>query len=442
MKIRYLLLFIILPFSNMLPAQIDTFDIGQFILPEVSRKSLDFLGNAGGIVSNGSSLINTGNAVRQNLQASLVYNNFESDPQHQRVTFGNLSLSGIYQNATVDFTGQAVQNQVANNTAVFLNRTNRNYFEKNRFYGTEADFNLNNSFESAEYNGNIRYYENRLSTQVSLPFTFGFGRIEPVTDAWHAVRLLEDFDRLGLLSHGPEFEEIYALAETLSDLRYERIFESRLGRIQRISDLDKHIRQAGIIKEHDIAYFTSLYDIYEFGLQTFRNSGERLTLGIGPEILLNHFIDADDNSFDANYGILVFADYDFNYPISQEWQLDIGASVEGRYLWDNDQNQDKELSARPEVIVKTGFYPNTRTFFIVTLSAGGVYSNNSILNDRFAFYSSLRGDVFYFFSPRTALNFNLQYDYSQSEITSALFPGIGFEGFRFTYNIQLNHALY
>jgi hypothetical protein len=93
-------------------------------------------------------------------------------------------------------------------------------------------------------------------------------------------------------------------------------------------------------------------------------------------------------------------------------------------------------------MVKTGFYPNTRTFFIVSLSAGGVYSNNSIINDKFAFYSSLRGDIYYFFSPRTGLNLNLQYDYSQSVITSTLFPGIGFEGFRFIYNIQLNHALY
>jgi hypothetical protein len=442
MKKRHLLLFILIPLTTIVSAQIDTFDIGQFILPEVSRKSLDFRGNAGGTVSNFSSALNTGNNVGQNLFASLLYNNFESDQNHQRVTFGNYSISGQYQNAAFDLTGQAVQNQVANNLSVFLNRTNRNYYQKTRFYGTQANLSLNNSFESAEYNGNIRYYENRLSTVVSFPFTYGFGRIEPVTDAWHAVRILNDFDRLGLLSQAPEYNKIYELAETLSDLRYERIFENRLGRIQRISDLDKHIEGAGIVNERDVAYFTSLYDIYEFGLQTIRSSGERLTLGIGPEISLTHFIDSDNNSANLDYGMLVFADYVFNYPISQEWQLDIEASVQGKYLMDSDQNLSETFSARPELMIRTGYYPNTRTFFTADVSAGGVYSSNSILNDKFAFYSSLRGNIFYFFSQRTALSLNLQYDFSQSVVTSTLFPGIGFEGFRFSYSIQLNHALY
>lgn len=442
MKNRNLFLLAGLLCFQSLAAQIDTFDIGQFILPEVSRKSLVFLGNAGGSVNNQSSTINTGSRVRQNLLATISFNNFDFDRERQLQTFGNVSLSGLFNNAGFDNTGQAVQNQVHNNASALVNRTSRNYYAFNRFYGSQVNISLFNNFTSAEYNGNLRYYENRLQTSISIPLTFGFGRIEPVTDAWHATRILQDFERLGILDHNPTYQEIYNLAETLSDLRYERIFDNRFGRIRRINALDEHLRETALVNDWGSAYFTSLYDIYEFGLQTVRSSGERLTLGLGPEVSLYHFIDGDSNTLNMDYGFLLFGAYTFNYPISQELQLDIEASVAGRYLWGENPFLNSGFSTNPELTISGGFYPNTRTFFTAAISTGGVYGRNLVLNDKFAFYASMQGSIYYFFSRRTALNFNIGFNYAQSAISSAIFPGFGFEGYNFIYNIQLNHALY
>ncbi len=441
-KTYYILLFFIACF-NQVSGQMDTFDIGQFILPKVSLKSLNFSGTFSGDVRNQSTLINTGDNVRQNINVNLTYNNFESDYHHQRVTFANLFLSGAYQNAANDFfTGQAVQDRIANNISFFYDRINRNYYEPGRFYGLEASAFLNNSFESFEANGNIRYYENRLQTNVGIPFIYGFGRIEPVTDAWHAVRILEDFERFGLLDRIPDSEEILDLAQKLSDLRYERIFESRFGRIRRIKDLDNYIQKAGLVNDLNSTYFTSLYDIYEFGLQTTRSSGERLTLGIGPQFSIQQFANDSTSTFDVDYGGFLFGNYVFNYPINQEWQLDIETAVTATYMLDSDQILSNSFSALPEVSIKTGFYPNTRTFFTSAISTGLLYASNLELSNKFAFYFSWAGNVYYFFSPRRALSINIGFNYSQSAFSSTLTPFLLSEGYRFNYAIQLNHALY
>ncbi|KAA3622117.1 MAG: hypothetical protein DWQ02_26610 [Bacteroidetes bacterium] len=441
-KYFYVLLFFIACF-NRVNAQIDTFDIGQFILPEVSLKSLNFSGTFSGDVRNQSTLINTGDNIRQNINVILAYNNFESDYHHQKVTFGNLFLSGAYQNAATDFfTGQAVQDQISNVISLFYDRINRNYYEPERFYGLEASVFLNNNFESYEANGNIRYYENRLQTNVGIPFIYGFGRIEPVTDAWHAVRILEDFERFGLLDQTPDSEAIFDLAQKLSDLRYERIFESRFGRIRRIKSLDDYIQKAGLVNDHGSSYFTSLYDIYEFGLQTTRSSGERLTFGIGPQFSIQQFANDSTSTFNIDYGGFVFGNYVFNYPINQEWQLDIEAAVSATYLLDSDQILSNNFSALPELTIKTGFYPNTRTFFTSAVSTGILYASNLELSNKFAFYFSLAGNAYYFFSPRTALSINVGFNYSQSAFVSSLTPFLQSEGYRFNYAVQLNHALY
>lgn len=442
MKKHFYGLLFLLVCINQVYAQIDTFDIGQFILPEVSLKSLNFSGTFSGDVRNQSTLISSGDNVRQNINVNLTYNNFESDFQHQRVTFGSLFLSGAYQNAAFDFSGQAVQDQIANTINFFFDRTNRNYYQPERFYGVEANLFVNNYFSSYEANGNIRYYQNRLSTQLGIPFIYGFGRIEPVTDAWHAVRILEDFERFGLLDHNPESDEIYELAEKLSDLRYERIFDSRLGRIRRIKSLDDYIQKAGLVNDHNSTYFTSLYDIYEFGLQTTRSSGERLTLGIGPQFSIQQFANDTTSTFNIDYGGFVFGNYVFNYPINQQWQLDIEAMITATYLLDSDQILSNNFSALPEVSIKTGFYPNTRTFFTSAISTGILYASNLELSNKFAFYFSLSGNAYYFFSPRTALSVNVGFNYSQSAFSSSLTPFLQSEGYRFNYAVQLNHALY
>ncbi|MCB0653297.1 MAG: hypothetical protein KDC85_18630 [Saprospiraceae bacterium] len=424
-----------------LKAQIDTFDISQFILPEISRKSLNFSGTLNGETRNNSSVINTGNYTSQNLQASFFYSNFESDPGHQKITSGNFGVSLNYQNAAQDLNGQAVMDLLHNNVSIYYDQTNRNYYTSKRFYGVSANLSLINNFNSGVNNGNIRYYDNTLQSSLNIPLTFGFGRIEPVTDAWHAVRILADFETLGLLDHDPTHSDIYEMAEVLSQLRYERIFDSRLGRIRRIGTLDKYIEKTGLVKEHNSTYFTSLYDMYEYGIQAFRSSGERLTFGLAPEVSIYMF-NEQIKTTSTGYGFFALVDYTFNYPIDQLWQLDINANFKGGYTWDTNIFRDIGLYLKPIVSVALGYYPNSRTYFNSTLTAGGVYGTAFNSDGQFTVYSSIAGNMYYYFSPRTALQLNLGYFYSQSGVSTVFSPISALDGFKFTYGINLTHAFY
>lgn len=446
MRIYCVIHFLIFSIIPSLVAQIDTFDISQFILPEISRKSLNFSGTFYGETNNNSSLFNTANYTSQNFQTSFFYNNFESDPRHQKVTSGNFEASLNYKNAAQDLFGQAILELVQNNLSIYYNQTNRNYFTPNRFYGVKAYLSLINNFNSGVNNGNLRYFDNTLLSSLGIPLTFGFGRIEPVTDAWHAVRILGDFETLELLDHDPTYSDIYEMAELLSQLRNERIFDNRLGRINRIGKLDKYIEKTGLVKEHNSKYFTSLYDMYEYGIQTFRNSGERLTFGLGPEAtiyLINEQTTTNNHTF-VGYGFSAQVDYTFNYPIDQLWQLDINAKIKGTYIWSNDAYMDVGLYLMPLVTVALGYYPNSRTYFNSTLTAMGIYGSVYNSDSQFPVYMSITGNMYYYFSPRTALQLNFGFIYSQIEARSITeFPTYGvLDGSIFTYGINLTHAFY
>jgi hypothetical protein len=439
MKTCYALIFILAFSISNVSAQLDEFDLGEFVLPEVSLKKLNFSGYLGGQSQNQSSALNTGVNSNSSFNVNFAYSNYESAADLQKNVSGNLTSSFRYVNSTFDTNGFPVQNAVQNSSLLSVNNERRNYFTKNKFYGVNYNVWLRNTFNSGENNGNIRFFENSIQTTVGVPFTFGFGRIEPVSDAWSAIRILEDLERLNVLSHSPSYDEIYDLAETLSRIRNDRIFDNRLGRIKRIQKLDDHFLQSGLIKDHNSAYFTSLYDMYQNGIQTTRFSGERITFALAPEISLQSYKDETTSTF-YQYSLFGIVEYDFNYPISQLLQLDINARVKGGLT--RSDSGTNNWNANPNVKIKAGLYPNSRTFFSSELNLGGVYGLVSDVSNKFSFYANLKGNIYYFISPRTAISLNLVYLYSQAGSNNILTPYIGLDGFRFNYNISLTHSFY
>lgn len=439
MKLRYTLIFSFFSIG-ILNAQLDTFDIGNFILPEVSLKRLNFSGELNGSNQSYSTLVNTGINSSVYLNINFNYSNFESDRNQQRMGSGYLSNALNYRNNAFDNNGNAISNALFNRTNLTATRVIRNYIDYDHwFYGINWELDIRNTLNSGENNGNIRFFENTNISSLRVPLTFGFGRIEPVTDAWHAVRILTELDKLRCLIQPPTSEQIYDLAEKLSDLNYHRIFDSRLGRIRRMTALDKHLYDNKLVDERSSAYFTALYDMYEFGIQTDRYSGERISYGIMPEISITR--KNDDNFINTtNYSFLGFVDYTFNYPVNQFIQLDINANLEGGYTISEPSQQFWQVI--PYLEIELGYYPTTRTFFSAKASTSGLYRIQQLLANSFSFYTRIEGNFHYFISPKTAIAFKLGYLYSQKGSNNITFSPFDIDGHSFNYSINLLHALY
>ena len=444
-----LLLFFFLS-TTFLFSQIDSFDISQYTLREVELKRLDFSASLGGNSQSISTTVNVGAFSSFSNTLGLGYSHFVSNSEFQKEAYFSLFNNFSFRNTGL-FMGLASNDIVNNRTRAYIIHTKRLYLEPKRFIDLTYDINIENTLNSAVNNGGIRYLENQLQLNFSIPLQYGFGRIEPVTDAWHAVRILKDFKDLNILSRDPTQHEIKALAKVLSNLAYDRIFDHRLARIRHIQILDEHIASSGLVDKFDAVYFTSLYDMYQFGIQKDRFSGERFSFGLEPQGRVSSNSNSDNTGQTHKlYTLALLAVYDLNNPLSQKWQFDFHASL--RTGIEGGGTIVNSYFIKPEFSISSAYYPNSRTSFEAQFRVSSRYATNPFFitsSNRFQYYSALSGTFNYYLSPRTRLEANLVYQYAHNSYLGSVFGGItpigGIfynNGFNFNYGISIKHAIY
>ena len=443
-----LLLFFFLSTTSLF-AQIEDFDISQYALREVNLKQLDFSAALGGNSQSTSSTLNLGTYSGITNTLGLAYNHFISTSALQKEANFTILNDFSYRNTAL-FMGLSSEDVIRNRTNAYISHTKRFYLQPKRFISATYNLRVNNTFNSAINNGGIRGLENELRLNFSASVQYGFGRIEPVTDAWHALRILKDFESLGILSRNPTQHEIRALAKVLSNLAYDRIFDHRLARIRHIQILDEHIAATGLVDKFDGVYFTSLYDMYQFGVQKDRYSGERFSFG--PEVQGDTYSLANNDNMRSTstyYSIPLLVQYDFNNPLNQKWQLDIHASL--RTGFEGKKVNSFSYFIKPEFLVSLGYYPSSRTSFEAQFHIQTKFISKPTFigtSDKLQYNSTLRGVFNYYLSPRTRLEANLSYQYlhnSYESVVGGIPPIIGFnfyDGFRLNYGISIKQAIY
>ena len=123
---------------------------------------------------------------------------------------------------------------------------NRLYLRKKLFM--EADVHFSYSLDNSSSEGKrwddrdtllnwMKSDRDGLTINMQLPIAVGWGRIERVEDARLAVYILDDLRKAGKLAKEPSEEEIYQVAQFISQLRNERFFDSREKKIWEIQRL-------------------------------------------------------------------------------------------------------------------------------------------------------------------------------------------------------------
>ncbi len=410
-------------------AQIDSFDLRNFVLPDEMLKTLDFSGKVYGFNSETKKSSGAPNFEKGfKTDFSLRFYRFKNSLRHQKTASIFLRDYLRAYRKTDGFTyGRYSFDHTAQLT---INTMNRRYFRSNAFGGiglitqalqgktTRVPSSSPQTMRSATLN-------------VGVPIEFGVGRVENITSAWHAVRLLKDLEDEHLLAHSPTEEDILSLAEGIADSRYRRVFDERIGRKERLKEIDYYLKNSHLVRHDGIDYFTTLYDSYLYGLggQSDRLSGHRLSLKMTIWKVLH----------EQKKNFLAETSYVSYHPINQYWQVNYSVNFFAGQNYFFSTKTDDNLSLNVYCFV--GYYPNSRTSLTGAISYIHQDLFNIKKNRAHPFYGNINAR--YYLSPRTAIKALLVFNEVYYGIVTSVQFGNGepTEGL-ISFHFQINHAFF
>jgi hypothetical protein len=439
-------------------AQIETFDLSQFKLPYLKYQNFNVSFNA----YNQSQFNNwkdtsdfkyNNSIISTYLTANGYYNLYLNTPtQQSNYNIQTSIYSSPYDDYKRVFNDQSSIQYFYSNMAFNLIARSRNRFYSNNKIFIEVapsvEIYYNRSFSKSIYRDNAgnstydyRSTVNNPQLRTSFEIGAGYGRIEQVTYAQMALFVLKDLKNENRLQREPTHEEIYKLAELISQKQNQRFFDYRHRIIDQVKAIDSFLTSLGLSEQTDATYFTTIYDNWLYANNPSRLSGFRISGG--PKIVYNF------NQYNSNWeqiepieddGVNKFKGSILAYgvwlsaldekPLNHYWQRSLSASLD--YTFTNESNafneNPKEMRLNDNLLVNlkasVGYYPTTRTYINFGLESGFQMNNmdkysyppNSNYDDeQFKYISIYAGPIlngYYYFSPKVQLRFNSTFSYS------------------------------
>jgi hypothetical protein len=340
---KIVVIFFLVSISN---AQVIDFDLSEYTPPEYKRHSLDTEFSLGGNSSFSDGYMDFGTSESDvdnsrnlfSLSGEGIYSYMRYTDNLQRGMTADLKLSGsIYdydneqENSPDDRIYLLNRYEYDLGSSLRLSGYNRYYpgnsgffLETNIFVDPKLSYEKNKTTDEYDFDyttridslGGYDYYESDLTTEdveyeesriyssgISFDpeILFGFGRIDYVSDARIAVYIYQDLQDRNCLDKLPSKEDIIKLSELITILKNERFFDAREKKIEDITRIDTFLKENGFVKENGPAYFTSLYDNWDYP-EKRRSSGYRISAGFVPELgySVSSKVDIDKDTYYYN----------------------------------------------------------------------------------------------------------------------------------------------
>jgi opacity protein-like surface antigen len=288
-----------------------------------------------------------------------------------------------------------------------------------------------------------RSFWQTLTPQISLGI--GYGRIEPVGDARHAIHILDALARRGVTSVHKSPDDIIRFAEFIANLKNKRFLDARHRKIYEMKALDSFLLANGfrdtLSMEYIMDYVTTLEDFWVHGNES-RHSGWRMSLYATPvysfeSVKIRNWLNGNitediyrnDHILSTRFGI----NFAYEKPINLYWQNSFSSSLEYR-LQNTKRNRKNNLRDEkhkdPPVLLQgfsyslgqqISYHPTTRTSAFVNYGLSYAFfkqiTNHSedlmIEGIGHNLGVSAGAGVSYFLSPQLQLNLltSLHYDF-------------------------------
>ena len=380
----------------------------------LKRSTLESSLSTRSIVSSSSAERSTTSSTensQHDIALSAAYTHFLNDTTRQRTLSSSLGTTF----------NSSRSEQTATNSPPDINSSKRTTGRLSINY-TDRKFNQNNGFLELrpflQFNTFHRTTSNTSSNTTSIlaggRVAYGKGRIEDISDAWSAQRIIEDLTNANVLNRKPNEEEYWELADLIAELRNLRRLDFRMKRVYELTVLGEYLIDAGFTDASDILFMAQLADTYRFERFVLRSSGQSwkvYTAVLGSIEKLTGRPSDQDSKWEVG------AQYEYRRPINQIWQLDFIADFNYKPeavripLVPGTENFEGSISAI------LGYYPNARTNIDFRLI--GEWRNtlgNPSIPEATDYLLDLSIDGSYFISPFVSINGSLNYRHSTGNI--------------------------
>lgn len=474
---------------NVSNAQIETFDLSEFKLPylRVERLDLDFGLNSQNHFESWKDTADfsfAGSSIDSRFQTGGIYNLYLNTPtqQSEYTVRSGLQITPFNRNKSV-YDDESSYLRKNNSLSFSISANSRNRFYTNDLFFIETGPNIQFSYylsntkeigkdASENVNTELIMKSNIPQLEAAIEFGGGYGRIENVTDAQMALFILKDLMKENRLDKEPTHQEIYELAELISEKRTQRFFDNRHRIIAQIQAIDSLLTSMELVNQSDATYFTTIYDNWLYARNPYRASGFRISAGpkigyyAGISSSSTEYIEPPQPIFEdevtrttLDYGFWVRAIDE--KPLNHFWQRRLSANIHyvfynnTRQLAEAEKNQRKENDLRLLLSGGYGYYPNTRTYINFGMEAGWRRNNleryfypvDSNYDDDVYLYQRIFAGPFtsgyYYFSPQLRFSFvgSVSYNFYKTDNFNFITPPFG-NGFNYItlnrFNIFIN----
>ena len=434
--IKPLMVFTLLFLLSKANAQTNEFNLQDYKLPDLNYKELvtNF-----GFVGRNNSFTNPSGSTPGKSRDNLLSGNFNAGFYHymnnatrQKEEYARFDFVSDFSNTKED--GDVISKNSSLNTALSYQLFNR-FYNGRRFLETDLDINYEFDRSKVRQNVYVPPYSDYLSVEekpfshnfsISVPLKLGTGRIEQVQDARQAVYIFDELAKIERIDKNRSKEEILEFARFISELKKERFFDSRLKRMAEMEALDSFLVAHNYLLKSDAKYFATLLDFWEYGGQTVRNSGNRLSFALYPAYSFYYYKNTVDGFFNDEvktrlnaYSISGGVEYKHERPINLYWQntIDMGGYFGIMEIRQDSAGTNKKTESIPNMqfgyFQTVSYYPNTRTNMHLTgaLQFTQLYGKNDSDPDIIGFSgtgakASLNYSVYYYVTPKLRLRIN------------------------------------
>jgi hypothetical protein len=433
-------------FSTVLHAQLDTFDLSRYKMPDIKYRQLDFRLNLGG---------NNSLSKNESVNNSLKYSTFESsnDLNIEYRAYKNSEYIQSEQNFIIgsgsEFKKDKDDGEIIykySNISPFLEFTSENRFYRQHQFFFETGFKVYGYGLWQKTDDKDAYSVTKtdnISADIEVPLLIGKGRIEQIQDARLAIYILEELQKAGRIARLPDNQEIKEFSQLISTLKNERYFDYRIKKMEEIEKVDSFLQARGIITGADARYFTIVNDNWDFSQGPVRESGKRLSGGLIPaysytysnlETTYPNLGDTSGQKYKTgSLGIRMQGQYKNEKPVNLHWQrslsmkLSYGYSRNMNSIQDLEESENKlhsdQLQLDAAVQYGMGYYPNSRTDISGQVSCDFQHVNRLENEDRPNAESN--GNIItpdfslvmrYYISPqlRLTMNYHINYTYNKN----------------------------
>ena len=413
-------------------AQYENFDLSKYKLPEIKRHQLDLSFNFNNDYQNSDTDndffdIRSSLNERLDLNYSFFCNSKELQRNYSTRLLSNFDMSKENQN------DELIEKNRNLFVSLDLEFDNRYYLNEDKFFlhlnpGVQASYQWDKDKRKNQQQKD-KTIDKYIFFIPSFDFGLGSGRIEPIGDLRHVIYIVNEFEKNELAKRTLSEEEVYTIATKISRLKNKRFFDSRIRRIYEINSLDSMLQSMDILSQNGATYFTVLNDMWSYGDEE-RYSGNRIQFDVltrwwyykhsntdGTIYLYDGNVNETSQTDKTKYAELgAELTYESFKPLGLKWQREISSTASFERQTKPHYEPDYEGSARNQynLIIKYAYnwFMNTRTS--AAFGCRGRYRRYDYVDgsyNRQEYHAILFGNVYYYFSPRLRLSYQINCHY-------------------------------